>query len=328
MSSHPLLCLQKCEAADGMQRRGRTRGSTFQHITTQMCFILKNRDVFSVCYGLINHRDDFRCDILFLSPRKMDENKHTVMVPSFEFFPVFCFPSCFLHQPDFSPHTCLLCQLNCYLSSSAVCFASTPARRLCRERFPLHCFVPVFSCFPPSPPSLPPTPPSTCTSSPALLFSHCLVICWVSTMLLPVRLIFLLLWPKIKLHPLHSLLHLLCFDVTGCNYLPTTALLMWTSTPLCLSYLIMTLAVSQFRVCILQRSIWRPITSQCHATAVPIWRLLQMLVLFPDFGGCTAVILLPRYLCAPKKEERKREDGNIAWHGSSFSRAWVTEIVM
>ena len=39
------------------------------------------------------------------------------------------------------------------------------------------------------------------------------------------------------------------------------------------------LAVSQFRVCILWRSIWRPITSKSRAKAVPIWRLLQMLLL-------------------------------------------------
>ena len=36
------------------------------------------------------------------------------------------------------------------------------------------------------------------------------------------------------------------------------------------------LAVSQFRVCIPQRSIWRPITSLRHAKAVQIQRLLQM----------------------------------------------------
>ena len=62
-------------------------------------------------------------------------------------------------------------------------------------------------------------------------------------------------------------------------------------------------AVSQFRVCILQRSIWRPIMSQHRLKAVPIRRLLQTLLLFPVFGGCTATILrcltYPKILCAP-----------------------------
>ena len=35
----------------------------------------------------------------------------------------------------------------------------------------------------------------------------------------------------------------------------------------------------------------------------------------------------PRFLCVPKKEERKRKNGNIAWHRSSLSRAWAAEIV-
>ena len=60
--------------------------------------------------------------------------------------------------------------------------------------------------------------------------------------------------------------------------------------------------------------IWRPITSARRVKAVPIWRLLQMLLLLPVSGGCTATIhrglTYPKILCAPEKEERKRENGD------------------
>ena len=73
------------------------------------------------------------------------------------------------------------------------------------------------------------------------------------------------------------------------------------------------------QVCILQRSIWRPITSQHLTKAVPVWRLLQMLLLFPVSGGRTATILCglkyPKILCVPEKEEKKKENGDIAWRG-------------
>ena len=46
----------------------------------------------------------------------------------------------------------------------------------------------------------------------------------------------------------------------------------------------------------------------------------QMLLLFPVFGGCTATILrgltYPKILCTPEKEDRKRENGDIAWRRS------------
>ena len=46
-------------------------------------------------------------------------------------------------------------------------------------------------------------------------------------------------------------------------------------------------------------------------------------LLFPLFGGCMATILhgltYPKILCAPEKEERKRDNGDIAWRGSSLS---------
>ena len=49
------------------------------------------------------------------------------------------------------------------------------------------------------------------------------------------------------------------------------------------------------------------------------------------FGGCTATILrgipYPKVLCAPKKEERKKENGDITWRRSSLLQAWVAEIV-
>ena len=44
-----------------------------------------------------------------------------------------------------------------------------------------------------------------------------------------------------------------------------------------------TIAVTQFRVCVLRRSIWRQITSQRRTKAVPIRRLLQTLPSFPCF---------------------------------------------
>ena len=43
---------------------------------------------------------------------------------------------------------------------------------------------------------------------------------------------------------------------------------------------------------------------------------------FPLFGGCTVTILrgltYPKILCAPKKEERQRENGDITWLRSSL----------
>ena len=63
----------------------------------------------------------------------------------------------------------------------------------------------------------------------------------------------------------------------------------------------------------------------------PSLKLLQMLLLLPVFGGCTATILrgltYPKILCAPEKEERKRENGDITWRRSSLSRAWAAEMV-
>uniref|UniRef100_A0A671YNV9 REST corepressor 1 n=1 Tax=Sparus aurata TaxID=8175 RepID=A0A671YNV9_SPAAU len=57
----------------------------------------------------------------------------------------------------------------------------------------------------------------------------------------------------------------------------------------------------------------------------PSLKLLQMLLLLPVSGGCTAMILCgltyPKSLCAPEKEERKRENGDIAWRRSSLSRS-------
>ena len=69
--------------------------------------------------------------------------------------------------------------------------------------------------------------------------------------------------------------------------------------------------------------------SEEHSKAVPIWRLLQTLLLF---GGCTATILrgltYPAILCTPEKAERNRENGDIAWRRSSLLWAWAAEIVM
>ena len=53
---------------------------------------------------------------------------------------------------------------------------------------------------------------------------------------------------------------------------------------------------------------------------------------FPVCGGwCTATILCgltyPTILCVPKKDKRKRENGDIAWRRSSLSQAWAAEIV-
>ena len=72
--------------------------------------------------------------------------------------------------------------------------------------------------------------------------------------------------------------------------------------------------------------------SEEHLKAVPVWRLLQMLLLLHLLGGCTATILrgltYPKVLCMPeKKKERKRENGDIAWRRSSPPWAYVAEIV-
>ena len=56
-----------------------------------------------------------------------------------------------------------------------------------------------------------------------------------------------------------------------------------------------------------------------------------MLLLLPVSGGRTATILrgltYPKILCVPKKGKRKRENGDIAWRGSSLSQAWAAEVV-
>ena len=75
----------------------------------------------------------------------------------------------------------------------------------------------------------------------------------------------------------------------------------------------------------------------------PSLKLLQMFLLLsqseappdvsssPVSGRCTATILhgltCPKILCVPKKEERKTENGDIAWRRSSLSLAWAAEIV-
>ena len=86
--------------------------------------------------------------------------------------------------------------------------------------------------------------------------------------------------------------------------------------------------------------IWRPVTSQRSAKAVPIQRLLQMqptneafFSLFLDDALllCFVASHIPRFFALPKKKkerkkERKKENGNITWHRSSLSRAWTAEI--
>ena len=51
----------------------------------------------------------------------------------------------------------------------------------------------------------------------------------------------------------------------------------------------------------------------------------------PLSGGCTATIrrglTYPKILCTPEKEERMRENGDIAWSRSTLLRAWVAEMV-
>ena len=73
--------------------------------------------------------------------------------------------------------------------------------------------------------------------------------------------------------------------------------------------------------------IWRPITSQRLVTAVAIWGSFQMrptnAVFFSLFLEDTPL----QSFFAPKKEERKRENGDIAWRRSSLSPAWVAQIV-
>ena len=61
--------------------------------------------------------------------------------------------------------------------------------------------------------------------------------------------------------------------------------------------------MSQFSVCILQRSIWRPITSQRHANAVPI---------FPSFLENAPLLSflashIPRFIACPKKKKEREK---------------------
>ena len=92
------------------------------------------------------------------------------------------------------------------------------------------------------------------------------------------------------------------------------------------------LLLSQFRVCILRRPHLKAnyvITPRegCHNLKAPP----NAAHLFPLFGGCTITILrgltYPKILCVPEKEERKRENGDIAWRRSSLSQAWAAEIM-
>ena len=68
-------------------------------------------------------------------------------------------------------------------------------------------------------------------------------------------------------------------------------------------------AVSHFRVCILQRSIWRLITSQRCTKAPPI-AAHKCSLLFPLFGGCTTTVLrgftYPKILCTSKKMKARK----------------------
>ena len=77
-----------------------------------------------------------------------------------------------------------------------------------------------------------------------------------------------------------------------------------------------TLTVSQFRFCILRRSIWRLITSQRLAKTVPIRRLLQMqLTNTPSSLSFWRMHcyhsswphISQNYLCDPKRSKKERE---------------------
>ena len=89
----------------------------------------------------------------------------------------------------------------------------------------------------------------------------------------------------------------------------------------------LTHAVSQFRISIHRRSIWKPITLQRRVKPVPIWRLLLLNVasfsLFLEDAPLRILcgLAYPKILCVPGKEERKRENGDIMWRRSSLSRA-------
>ena len=76
-----------------------------------------------------------------------------------------------------------------------------------------------------------------------------------------------------------------------------------------------TVAVSQFSICILQRSIWRSIMSQCRVKAPPdaAHRCSFFSLILEDAPILSFVAsYIPKFLTCPKKEERKRENGDIA----------------
>ena len=86
--------------------------------------------------------------------------------------------------------------------------------------------------------------------------------------------------------------------------------------------------MSQFRVYILQRPHLKAnyvttLREGCPSSRAPPNAPRKCGLLLPLFGGCTATILrgltYPKILCAPKKEERKRKNGNVACRSSSFS---------
>ena len=88
-----------------------------------------------------------------------------------------------------------------------------------------------------------------------------------------------------------------------------------------------TVAVAQFRVCILRglrlkaNYITMP-REGCPSSKAPPNAAHKCGLLLLLFGGCTATILCglpyPMILCAPENEEKKKENGNFAWRRSSL----------
>ena len=106
-------------------------------------------------------------------------------------------------------------------------------------------------------------------------------------------------------HPLNIITWtVLCPDWIKWAGIPGNAFSLWLQTR--------NMCCASVQVCILWRSIWRPITPH---EGCPNLKLLQTLLLLPVSGGCTATILhcltYPKILCVPEREERKRENGDI-----------------
>ena len=91
--------------------------------------------------------------------------------------------------------------------------------------------------------------------------------------------------------------------------------------------------LSKFRVCILWRSIWRPITSHevCPKPKAPpnAAHKCSFFSLFLEDAPLRSFVAshIPRFFAHPKKKKEREKMATFGWRRSSLSRAWAAEIV-